>query len=201
MIGVIMKGRSEETDVRIDELKKLGVNLRRLRETHNLTLAQLGRKAGCSIGYLSQVERGKVSPTISSFKKVAIALDANLLDFFDESKKPSFYLVKEQDREKLSNPSAKVIYELLKPNGTRGILGPLLVRFMPGAHSEKKSYSHSGEEFLFIIKGKLIYYLDNEMYILQKGDSIWYPASIDHGWKNPTNKETIAIRVTTPPSF
>jgi transcriptional regulator with XRE-family HTH domain len=183
------------------ELQLLGAKLKRLRKNANLTLASLSATAGCSIGYLSQVERGQVSPTISSFKKIAKTLGVDLMYFFNDSKPMNSYVVRKRERAKLSNPTAKVIYELLKPAGLKGLLEPLLIRFKPGAHSETRTYTHEGEECLVIVKGKLEFYLGAETYLLNEGDSIWYPATIGHGWRNPVNEETLAIRVTTPPSF
>jgi quercetin dioxygenase-like cupin family protein len=185
----------------MNELEILGTKLKNLRRKRNLTLAGLGEKANCSISYLSQVERGQVSPTIFSFKKIATALDVNIMYFFDDSDSMTSYVVRTQERRKLTNPASKVVFELLKPAGLSGALEPLLIRYKPGANSGKHSHTHQGEECLFIIKGKLEYHLGDEAYLLEEGDSIWYPTNIEHRWKNPTKEETLAIRVTTPPSF
>jgi transcriptional regulator with XRE-family HTH domain len=185
----------------MNELLILGAKLKDLRKKRNLTLARLSEKAYCSISYLSQVERGQVSPTISSFKKIATALDVNLMYFFNDNDSMNSYVVRRHERHKLINPAAKVVFELLKPTGLGGVLEPLLIRYKPGASSGKNSYTHEGEECLFIIKGKLEFHLGDETYLLEEGDSIWYPATIHHSWKNPANEETLAIRVTTPPSF
>ncbi len=183
------------------EMERLGAKLRDLRDKKGLTLASVSKAAGLSISYLSQLERGQVSPTISAFKKIAIALGVDLMYFFLDSEPTTSFVVRKTKRRRLTNPKAKVIYELLKPTGLSGVLEPLLMRFKPGARSETHSFTHSGEECVFIIKGQLEFYLGGETYLLDEGDSIWYPATIAHGWSNPTKEETVAIRATTPPSF
>jgi transcriptional regulator with XRE-family HTH domain len=60
----------------------LGQKIQELRQKHNYTLRQLSKKSGCSLGFLSQVERDMVSPTIASLKKISDALDVNLIHFF-----------------------------------------------------------------------------------------------------------------------
>jgi transcriptional regulator with XRE-family HTH domain len=183
------------------ELKRLGALLRDFRKKKNLTLYKLSKQAQFSIGYLSQIERGMTSPTISAFKKIASVLGVNLMYFFDGGNSNTSYVVRHGQRKTISNPKAKVIYELLKPAGFMGILEPLLVRFLPGAKSEKSGYTHLGEECLYILKGGLKFYLDGKAYDLQEGDSIWYPSVVKHRWENPYKEITLAIRVTTPPSF
>lgn len=185
----------------MNELESLGKKLRDLRKKRNFTLATLSEKAKCSMGYLSQVERGQVSPTISSFKKISTALGVDMLYFFEANKPISSYVVRRRQRQKLSNPSAKVVFELLKPPGSSGVLEPLLIRYKPGANSGRNPHTHQGEECIFILEGQLEYHLGDETYFLKQGDSICYPATIEHSWKNPTKSETLAIRVTTPPSF
>jgi quercetin dioxygenase-like cupin family protein len=176
------------------ELQRLGMLLKDLRKKKTFTLSMLSERAQCSIGYLSQVERGMISPTISTFKKIATALDVDLMYFFNEESSSTSYVVRKNKRK-------KVVYELLKPAGKTGTLEPLLIRFKPGAKSETKAFTHQGEECLYVLKGKLNFYLNNETYLLNEGDSIWYPAFIGHGWENVLNKTALVIRVTTPPSF
>jgi len=189
------------TDDERRELQILGVMLKDLRTKKKLTLDKISKGARCSIGYLSQLERGKVSPTISAFKKIATALGVDLMYFFNNGSPTTSYVVRKHERQKLTNPTAGVVYELLKPSGVAGVLEPLLIRFKPRAKSETRAYTHRGEECLYILKGTLEFYLNNEAYVLNEGDSIWYPAALSHGWKNTSNEITLAIRVTTPPSF
>ena len=183
------------------ELKRLGELLKNLRKKRHLTLHALSKKCRFSIGYLSRLERGMISPTISAFKTIASVLGVDLMYFFDGGKSNPSYVVRRGQRKTVSNPKAKVIYELLKPAGLEGTLEPLLVKFLPGAQSEKREYTHLGEECLYILKGGLKFYLDGQAYDLKEGDSIWYPSIIKHRWENPYKETTLAIRVTTPPSF
>jgi len=141
------------------------------------------------------------SPTISAFKKIAGALDVDLMYFFDRSNLRNSYVVRKDQRKTVGNPKTKVVYELLKPAEFSGVLEPLLIKFLPGANSETKAYKHLGEECIYVLEGRLKYYLGKETYDLNEGDSIWYPAIIKHGWENPFNETALVIKVTTPPSF
>ena len=194
-----MEGKMENENKK--ELRRLGELLQCLRKKRHLTLHALSKKCRFSIGYLSQVERGMISPSISAFKTIASVLGVDLMYFFDGGNSNTSYVVRHSQRKTISNPKAKVIYELLKPVGFTGTLEPLLVKFLPGAKSEKRGYTHFGEECLYILKGGLKFYLDGKAYDLQEGDSIWYPSIVNHRWENPHKEIALAIRVTTPPSF
>ena len=81
------------------ELKRLGALLRDFRKKKHLTLYKLSKKAQFSIGYLSQIERGMTSPTISAFKKIASVLNVDLMYFFDGGNSNTSYVVRKKRKE------------------------------------------------------------------------------------------------------
>jgi quercetin dioxygenase-like cupin family protein len=77
---------------------------------------------------------------------------------------------------------------------------PHLFRIAPDAGSGE-SYSHEGEEFLYVLKGELEIALNGHEYRLKQGDSFYFESATPHQWKNPGSKETWIIWVNTPPTF
>jgi mannose-6-phosphate isomerase-like protein (cupin superfamily) len=77
---------------------------------------------------------------------------------------------------------------------------PHLFRIAPDAGSGE-SYSHEGEEFLYVLKGELHIRLDGTQYDLKQGDSFYFESATPHQWRNPGSKETWVIWVNTPPTF
>ena len=179
----------------------LGQKIQELRQKHNLTLRQLSKKSGCSLGFLSQVERNLVSPTIASLKKIADALDVNLIHFFDEPVNSQRIIVKKEDRNKLVNPKSKVTYELLRPQFSETDLEALIMKLEPGAFSGNDYHTHEGEEFALVLKGQLEIHVGDDIFILQPGDSALYKSNIPHKWKNPSEEPAEVIWVNHPPSF
>ncbi len=179
----------------------LGDRLRELRHSRRLTLTDVARKAGCSVGYLSEIERDRVSPTIASLKRVAEALGVPLTYFFSELPAADPYLVRRRDRAVLTGPGLGARRELLKTRANPSSLEPLLVSFEPGAESGREPHSHAGDEFLMLLRGRLEVSVNSRVYRLGPGDSLTFPSSVPHRWRNPGRSRAVAVWVNTPPSW
>ena len=84
--------------------------------------------------------------------------------------------------------------------GTR-MLECMIFRVPPGAGSDG-SYSHAGEEFIYMLQGELEIWLDEwERYVLKPGDSFWFESNLGHRWFNPSSEEAMLIWVNTPLTF
>jgi quercetin dioxygenase-like cupin family protein len=80
------------------------------------------------------------------------------------------------------------------------VMEPHLFRIAPGA-SSGESYSHVGEEFLFVLTGEFEILLRGEKHRLQSGDSFYFESAVPHEWANPGRAETLVLWVNTPPTF
>ena len=80
------------------------------------------------------------------------------------------------------------------------VMEPHLFRVAPGAGSGD-SYTHVGEEFLFVLKGELQIFLRGEEYRIKSGDSFYFESAVPHKWMNPGRTETCLLWVNTPPTF
>ncbi len=176
----------------------LGDKIRRLRQRKGLTLQAFSEKTGLSVAFLSQVERGKANLSVANLRKIADALGVNTLYFF-ESTASSRRLIKAGERKSLPTDFKGVRMELLAEGKTA--MEPHLFYIEPGAGSEE-AYSHQGEEFIFVLEGKLEIWIDEiEHYILEPGDTLYFSSSSRHRWRNPTNNMTVVLWVNTPPTF
>jgi len=179
----------------------LGKKIQKLRKEKKLTLRQLSKESGCSLGFLSQVERDLVSPTIASLRKISDALGVNVIHFFDDSISSQRIVVKKNERNKMVNPKSKVTYELLRPQFSETELEALFMHLEPGAYSGNESHTHNGEEFVIVLKGKIEIQVNNEIFILEEGDSAVYKSNHPHSWRNPTDEVTEVLWVNHPPTF
>src|SRR5690606_27891278 len=82
----------------------LGEKIRRVRKARGLTLAQVSEKTGLSIGYLSQVERNKTSPTIAVLKAIGDVLGKSIAYFVQEEDVKPRFVVRKSDRKRLQLP-------------------------------------------------------------------------------------------------
>ncbi len=180
------------------ESLSLGDKIRRLRQRKGMTLQDFSRKTALSIAFLSQVERGKANLSVANLRKIADALGVNTIYFF-EGGPSTRKLVKAGERKSLPTDFKGVRMELLAEGATA--MEPHIFYIEPGAGSEE-AYSHQGEEFIFVLEGKLEIWLDEiEHYILEPGDTLYFNSSSKHRWRNPTKNMTVVLWVNTPPTF
>jgi DNA-binding transcriptional MerR regulator/quercetin dioxygenase-like cupin family protein len=174
-----------------------GQRFRRLRIRRQLSLAQVARATGVSVGFLSGLERGQMRSSIATLRRIARFYRTNILSLF-ETAGENPRLVRPNDR-KILETRSDVRMELLAWGNTA--MEPHLFRVKPGGGSGE-SYSHEGEEFLHILRGEFEIWLDrNEHYRLKPGDSLYFESSTPHRWKNPGRRETWLLWINTPPTF
>ncbi|HKW26497.1 MAG TPA: cupin domain-containing protein [Terriglobales bacterium] len=174
----------------------IGLRLRNLRQRRNLSLADVAGNVGISVGFLSAIERGQMSASIGTLRKLARFYKTNILDFFDPSESNP-HLVR-PERRKVLEAGPGVRMELLAWGNT--VMEPHLFRIAPHAGSGD-SYSHEGEEFLFVLRGQFKIALAGEEFLLKPGDSFYFESATPHTWSNPGKTETWVLWVNTPPTF
>jgi DNA-binding transcriptional MerR regulator/mannose-6-phosphate isomerase-like protein (cupin superfamily) len=174
-----------------------GQRFRRLRARRGLSLAQVARATGVSIGFLSALERGQMRSSVGTLQRIAHYYRTNILSLF-EAARENPRLVRPAER-KILETTAGVRMELLAWGNTA--MEPHLFRVKPNGGSGE-SYAHEGEEFLHILRGEFeIWLSSNEHYRLKTGDSLYFESSTPHRWRNPGKTETWLLWVNTPPTF
>jgi DNA-binding transcriptional MerR regulator/mannose-6-phosphate isomerase-like protein (cupin superfamily) len=174
-----------------------GLRFRRLRQGRDLSLAQVASATGVSIGFLSALERGQMSASIGTLRRIARYYRTNILSFFEPAKDNS-KLVRPTERKVLETTKG-VRMELLAWGNTA--MEPHLFRIKPGGGSGE-SYTHEGEEFLHILRGEFEIWLNtNEHYRMKPGDSLYFQSSTPHRWRNPGKTESWLLWINTPPTF
>jgi len=174
----------------------IGSHLRQLRAKQKLSLAHVARVVGISVGFLSAMERSQMSGSVATLRKLARFYKTNILDFFDATGASSRQVRPAQRKVLEAGPGVRM--ELLAWGNT--VMEPHLFRVAPGAGSGD-SYSHEGEEFLYILRGALLITLKDEEYRLKAGDSFYFESATPHHWKNPGRAEAWLLWVNTPPTF
>src|SRR5215470_1696274 len=174
----------------------IGAHLRQLRARRRLSLAQVAEAVDISVGFLSALERSQMSGSVGTLRRLARFYKTNILDFFDASG-ASGRQVRPAQR-KVLEAGDGVRMELLAWGDT--VMEPHLFRVAPDAGSGE-SYSHEGEEFIYVLRGELEITVDGEKYRLKPGDSFYFESTTSHHWKNPGRKETLLLWVNTPPTF
>ena len=193
--------QQSEDDVR------LGLRLRAARERVGVTLREVARRTGLSPSFLSQLERDQVSPSIASLKQVATALGVRVADLLAESAGGDAVVVRRATRPVWR--LARVRYEQLAPAPPAAPHGsvaerqmqPQLITFEPGGSLGDHPVSHAGDEFGYVISGRVECAVGDEVFVLDPGDSVYFDARRPHRTRNAADAESAYLLVVTPPSF
>jgi DNA-binding transcriptional MerR regulator/mannose-6-phosphate isomerase-like protein (cupin superfamily) len=174
----------------------IGAHLRQLRTRRRLSLAQVAKAVGVSVGFLSALERSHMSASVGTLRKLARFYKTNILEFFDAAGSNTRLVSSEQRKVLEAGPGVRM--ELLAWGNT--VMEPHLFRIAPQAGSGE-SYTHEGEEFLYLLRGKLHISVNEQEYRLKTGDSFYFESATPHRWRNPGQTETLVLWVNTPPTF
>src|SRR5215510_6680481 len=176
---------------------ELGRKLRRLRKKRGLGVVEAARRAKISAGFLSAIELSRANPSVATLQRLAAAYGATVLDFYDLPKK-SNHLVRPRDRRVIQTESG-IRIELLSIGAKQ--LESQIFRVPPGAGSDG-SYSHQGEEFIYMMSGTIELWLDElQCHTLRDGDGFWFESTVGHRWYNPSSEEAVLLWINTPPTF
>src|ERR1019366_757112 len=199
-IAAILQGKREnkrEPSAAKNKQEAIAQKLTGLRRKHGLTLAAVAKRTGLSVSFLSSLERGYSNASIATLQKLAHLYETNVLAFFTDEE-DSRRLVRARDR-KILVPNPGVRMELLAFG--KKVMEPHLFRIAPGANSGG-SYSREGEEFIYVLQGKLEVWIDEiEHYLLEAGDSLYFESPQAHRWQSLSEKETLLLWVNTPATF
>jgi transcriptional regulator with XRE-family HTH domain len=178
----------------------LGERIRSLRDTRGQSLKQLAEATGLTQSFLSQVERELTSPSVASLRKIADALGTSVATFFSGGA-PNGRLVRKEARPVLLHPKRRWRDSLLTPSMS-GKLQVILSEIEPGGGSGDEAYSHnSDEECVVVLRGRLDFWVGDELYKLRSGDALTFESRLPHKNRNPGPGKTQVLWVITPPSY
>ena len=177
----------------------LGERLRAIREEKAISLSKLAEKTGYTKSFISQVEKNKTSPSISSLLRITDALGINPQEILHREGTSEKILVKKSERDLYFHKKSKAQFEFLFTKNSKRKMEPLFVTIEPGGSSD--AYSHEGEEFGTVLKGTLELTVGNETFRVEEGDCVYFNSQVEHHWKNNGSDEVVALWITTPPSF
>jgi transcriptional regulator with XRE-family HTH domain len=177
---------------------KIGERIKNLRELSNLTQEELADRAGLTKGFISQIERDLTSISLDSFLQILEAMDENISDFFRESSAEKI-VYRETDRVTIEKEKIQR-FELLVPGSTNRRLEPILLTLRKGQVTPKER-PHEGEEFGFVLRGKVTLRFGKEALKLKRGECFYLSAEKEHWIQNTSSREAVILWISSPPSF
>jgi XRE family transcriptional regulator, regulator of sulfur utilization len=169
-------------------IENLGLSLRRLRESRHISLKVLAEQTGFSASFLSQVENGQASPSISSMERIATALGVTLGQFFHHAEASRGSVVRHNDRPSLNLDWSLAEIESAGALDSGSQLYAFLVKMRAGGLSGKHPRPSANDEFAFLYHGEVILTLGETEHVLVPGDSAVIPAGVNRRWRNESTE-------------
>jgi len=166
----------------------LGNKIRSLRKTRALTLQEVSHLTGLSKPLLSQIENNIAAPPIATLIKISTALGVKISHFFQDPemndrivvvRKDERYSVKKlfhhKDESKVGYRWESLAYPMVGKQ-----MEPFIVEIEPRKEDELLYNDHTGEEFHFVMEGRVEFRTAEQTHVLEKGDSLYFDSSIPH---------------------
>lgn len=175
----------------------LGETIRTRRGELRLSVRTLAARSGFTPSFISQVELGQASPSITSLERIAAALDMTMAQFFDAGpgRRPS--VTRAADRPRISSGWSKATIEALAPLGPGFGLEPILITLQPGGSSGRRALQHAVDGFATVLDGQAALTLEQDEHELSRGDSAMIPAGTPHRWQNASRQPVQILMITT----
>ncbi|MDQ7782710.1 MAG: cupin domain-containing protein [Desulfomonilaceae bacterium] len=172
--------------------QSLGERVRAMRKRLNLDLDQLAEKTGFKAEYLEKVEEGKIAPPVGTLIQISRSLSVDSSALLAEGKM-------EERRRSYRKRTKAYSYKNLTPDAEDKHLWAYLVTLDPKKEHEMVVYRHEGEEFVYVLEGRVEITVGEEATVVKKGGSIHFNSAMAHNLKNLSTKRTkLLVVVFTP---
>lgn len=156
------------------EITELGARIKRIRKARGMTLKDIEARSHVSATHISEIERGKTSPTIGALSRIASALGKDTSFFLETENLEDVSHIKYEERDKAEFKSTEGYYQRLSHGIPGGRLQVYRMHLDPGGHLEYSHPAKEGEATLVIEQGKVEFSVEDEQYALAKGDSMHF---------------------------
>lgn len=180
--------------------KHIGERIKRLRLKKSMGLVELGRHTGLSASFLSQLETGRVVPTLRNLARIAMVFSKDLSYFFDTEPSTLFRVHKKKERVRLPQSGVDdptYFFESLGYMVPDRQLDPYYAEFIPMKKTtEVRPHVHPGYEFLYLLEGELEIRHAEKVHVIEAGDGVYFDASTPHAYRCLGKTSAVAIIVT-----
>lgn len=180
--------------------KRIGERIKYLRLKKSMGLVELGRHTGLSASFLSQLETGRVVPTLRNLARIAMVFSKDLSYFFDPEPKTLCRVHRRNERVRLPQTGADdpaYFFESLGYLVPDRQLDPYFAEFLPGKASKTaKAHQHPGCEFLYLLSGSLGLRHGETLHTLEHGDAVYFDSTTTHSYICSGDRPASALIVT-----
>ena len=180
--------------------KHIGERIKRLRLKKSMGLVELGRHTGLSASFLSQLETGRVVPTLRNLARIAMVFSKDLTYFFETEPQALFRVHRRKERVRLPQTGVDdptYFFESLGYQVPDRIMDPYFAEFVPSKKNQDiRPHVHAGFEFLYVLQGELEIRHGDQLSQMDAGDAVYFDASTPHAYICAGKNPAVALIVT-----
>lgn len=184
-------------------MKKIGIRIKKKRESLNMTLGDLAGQVDLSSSCLSQFENSKAFPSIVTMKRIALALHTTVGELIGENEGlPENPLLKAGEIKFVRENREGTKLYLLSHHDFSKLMEAYRLNFPKNATSEGIMTPHQGQAFLHVLKGKIRFTLDGKDYVLENNDNLYFNSHLPHtAYNENTRGESSLLWIVSPPNI
>jgi transcriptional regulator with XRE-family HTH domain len=178
----------------------VGAHLRSVRTMYGVSQRELAKRAGVTNGLISLIEQNRVSPSVSSLKKVLDGIPMSLAEFFtlDLSATPQVFFGRDELTDLGDRSVSLRLVAARRPHRAMAIMHE---RYAPGADTGADMLRHEGEEGGVVVRGHIELTVGGDSRVLAPGDAYYFTSAVPHRFRNGSNEPCEIISASTPPTF
>ena len=182
--------------------KRIGDRIKYLRQRKQMGLVELGRYTGLSASFLSQLETGRVVPTLRNLARLAMVFSKDLSYFFEPERPELFRILRADERARHPQTGADepgYFFETLGHVPMDHAITPYFAEFLPGnGKRAPRAHQHPGAEFLYMLTGQLQITHGGASTSVEEGDAVYFNSSSEHSYERVGEDSCTALILTMP---
>lgn len=195
-------GVTPEAAESLIEAKHIGERIKFLRQRKHMGLVELGKYTGLSASFLSQLETGRVVPTLRNLARIAMVFSKDLSYFFEPERPELFRILRASERQRLPQTGTDqpdYFYESLGHVPADQMIAPYVAEFLPGNERRPPAaHQHTGAEFLYVLSGRLRLTHEGRTEVLERGDAVYFDPGVKHSYERLGDEPCTALILTMP---
>ena len=181
----------------------VGEKIKAIRMEKGITAKDLAENSDVTPGYISQIERNLISPSLSVLMRIAEALSIPLVSLFSQEEQEEVTVIPKDNRTRIQFADINMEYQFVTPysrkKNTCTQMEMLCFRLGPKSWgSTIVQYHEEAGECTLVLKGTLEYHIGGTVYTLHEGDSIYVPPKTYHQLYNPSDEDVEAVASISP---
>jgi transcriptional regulator with XRE-family HTH domain len=180
--------------------QEIGRRLREIRTRLGVSQRHLARVSGVANATISQIEAGRLNPTVSMLKKVLDGVPMSMSEFFvDDFEVADRVFFRAEELTEIADGGVSFLQ--VGANLHNKSVQLLKECYQPGAGTGKHAITHEGEECGIVLSGRLEVTVAEQSTVLRAGDAYYFKSDQPHQFRNPGNEPCELITACSPPSF